>query len=88
MRHEGEILFATLLHFKGLLGRKGLQGHPDRAVQDPVHDPERLALQNDPMGLSKIVDAAAKDVVLGHDLLDIKAVFHALQTVRRWAPFA
>ena len=83
VRHESEILFAAALHLERPLGGIGLQGQSDRMVQYPIDDVERLALQVQTVLIGEIVNAAAQNVVLRDDLVDIERVFDALQTVRR-----
>ena len=56
------------------LGGEGLHRQPDRAVQHAVQDVEGPALQGEAVRLGEIVDAAAQDVVLGDDFLDVVSV--------------
>ena len=45
---------------------------------------EWLALQNQAILVGQIMDAAAQNVVLRHDLFNIKCVLDALEAVSRW----
>ena len=85
VRHEGEILFPALLHFERLLRGEGLHGRSDRPVQDAVEDVERFPLQGQTIALREIVNAAAQDVVLRDDFLDVERFLDPLQTMRRRA---
>ena len=88
VRHEREILFAALAHLQRALAGEGLHGEADGAVQHAIQNVERPALQGEAVRLGEIVDAAAQDVVLGDDFLDVVAVLDALQAVRRRARLA
>ena len=87
MRNEGQILFTALLYFQRLLSCVSLQSQTDRLVEDPIHDVERLALQVQAVVYGKIVNAAAQDVVLGNNLLNIERFLETLQTMRWRAAF-
>ena len=50
-------------------------------VEDQVDNVERLPLQGQAVLVGKIVNAAAKDVVLRNDLLDIECFLETLQTM-------
>jgi hypothetical protein len=76
--HEGEILFPPLLHLQRTLGGIGLQREADGLVEHPVDDVERLPLQVQPGAVGDVVDTAAQDVVLRHDLFDVEGVLDAL----------
>src|SRR4051794_23020513 len=81
MRYESEIFFSAPLHLEGSLRRIGLDRHSNRLVEDPVHDVERLALQADAVLLGEIVNTAAQNVVLRHDLFQIKSFLKPLQSM-------
>ena len=81
MSHECQIFLAALLDFERSLGRVGLYGQADRVVKNPIDDMKRFALQAQAVAVSQVVNAAAEDVVLGHDFLDIEAI---LQAWRPW----
>ena len=85
MRHKREILFASPLHFQRSLGCIGLHGQTDRLVEHSVHDVEGFSLQAQAVLLGEIVKAAAKDIVLGYDLFEIKCLLKTLQPMGRRA---
>ena len=78
MGHKGEILFPPPLHVQRMLSGIGLQGQADGMVENAVDNVERLPLQFQPVVIGKIVDAAAKDVVLRNDLFNIKGILETL----------
>ena len=82
MSDEGEIFFPAALHFQGSLGGVGLDGEPDRLVEDPIYNVERLSLQTYAVLVREIVNAAAENVVLGDDFLQIESFLEPLQTMR------
>jgi hypothetical protein len=63
------------------LGGVALHRQPDGLVEHAVDDAERPALQPEAMPVGEVVDAAAQDVVLGHDLFDVKPILNPLLTV-------
>ena len=81
MRHEREIFLAALLDFDRSLGRVSLYGQANRMVENPIDDMKWLALQAQAVAVSHVVNAAAEDVVLGDDFLDIEAILQA------WSPW-
>ena len=78
MGHKGEILFPPPLHVQRALGRIGLQGQADGMIENAVDNVKWLPLQVQPVVVGKIVDAAAKDVILSNDLFDFKVVLQTL----------
>ena len=88
MCHKGEIFGPAPLAPPARLSGIGLQRHADRMVEDQVDNGERLPLQGQTVFIGKIVNAAAKDVVLRNDFLDIEcrlghAADHALANCLR-----
>ena len=81
MGDEREIFLAPLLDFEGFLAGEGFDGRTDCAIEDAVEDAERFPLHAQAVPFRQIVDTAAQDVVLGHDLLDVEGVLDPLQTV-------
>src|SRR5687768_7554993 len=85
VRNKGEILFAALLNFEGLLRSKSLDRNSDRLVKDPVQDVKCRAVQPDAIALGEIVNAATQDVVFRNDLDDVKTILESLYAVQRRA---
>ena len=86
--HKGQILFAAVLHIQRSLCRIGLHGRSDRAVQDAVDNVESLPLQTQTVVVGQIVETVAQDVVLRHDLFNIKPVLDTLSAMSGRATFA
>jgi hypothetical protein len=76
--HKAEIFLAALLHFEGPLGAVGLQGEADCAIEYPVDNVKRLALQVDAIGSSEVMDPGAQNIVFRNDLLNVEVVPQAL----------
>jgi CelD/BcsL family acetyltransferase involved in cellulose biosynthesis len=85
VRDEGEILFPASLHFQRAFRGVGLHSHPNRLVENPVHNVEGFSLEAQAILVGEIVKAAAKDVVLGNDLFEIKRLLKPLQPMGRRA---
>ena len=65
---------SCVMDFERSLGRVGLYGQTDCMVENSIDDMKGLALQAHAVAISQVVNAAAEDIVLGHDFLDIEAV--------------
>ncbi len=54
---------------------------PYCGIKDPVNDAKNAAVERKPVLLDHILQHVAKDIVFGHHLVDVEAIFQALQAV-------